>query len=705
MLELSLQDFGFTPDSVLQLAEPLRRPGCSITTLLLGEWPMNPAQLLDETGTLSFGQADGQATDVVLACALLDGTAGADVRALDLEQIGSRLGVSGLQAVLTLLENGKLTNLRSVNVKNSEWLSKRQLVALMRALERGAAPLEELNLAGTNLCVTGLGLHATDALELACRFMRAPRRLRKLDLRGTHLCGSSHDPANGYTLSGLMMLCEALSHEECFVEDLHLSSCGIKAEREEPQPSALPPSVYGITMQDTERLAGLHPKVRMQLLKHFDYPTVFKPAAQRKGLALPPLEAVGRMDATDMSKLWEQVLQAHALHDGTESAREGATPHASSEQWRNYERGFQALKLPAQGGVHVSLMAKHLTRELYEQLKDARTAGGITLHDVIRPGVRLPQHAVGCIAGDAECYDKFGALFDAVIQEWHGWNRLQGPPHRSDMEASRLEIPTSWADEMAPYLGGIRIEARRNFTDSPFTQSLDPAARAGVERGASALFDSLSNELRGAYHPLSTLEDETRDQLRAEGLLFEQPDMETVWAGAGASPPIEDTSEWEAHRGVFRADDGRFGVLVNEEDHLRLVSYRLDADVLATFSTLCDGLHALERAHSMPSIAASARRGFLTVSPANVGTGLRVTLRLSLPLLGRDKETLAAVCSQLLQQVAKSDVTVAAADGAGDAGGANRTTVASGTPATDEGAGGTAWDVSSKATVGVTSWT
>eukprot|EP00966_Prymnesium_polylepis_P196429 4552093-Prymnesium_polylepis.1 len=41
LLELSLQDFGFTPDSVLQLAEPLRGPACSITSLLLGEWPMN----------------------------------------------------------------------------------------------------------------------------------------------------------------------------------------------------------------------------------------------------------------------------------------------------------------------------------------------------------------------------------------------------------------------------------------------------------------------------------------------------------------------------------------------------------------------------------------------------------------------------------------------------------------------------------------
>eukprot|EP00966_Prymnesium_polylepis_P051224 1185652-Prymnesium_polylepis.1 len=69
--------------------------------------------------------------------------------------------------------------------------------------------------------------------------MRAPHQLRQLDLRGTHLCGSSHDPAHGYTLSGLMMLCDALSNGQCVVEQLHLSACGIKAEREEPQPSAL----------------------------------------------------------------------------------------------------------------------------------------------------------------------------------------------------------------------------------------------------------------------------------------------------------------------------------------------------------------------------------------------------------------------------------------------------------------------------------
>ena len=466
---------------------------------------MNPTQLLDEAGTLSFGLTDGQATDVVLACALLHGERGSAVRTLNLEHIGSRLGVPGLQAVLQLLEGGHLSQLRSVNLNSCEWLSKRQLVAIIQAIERGKAPIEELNLGGTNLCVSGLGLHATDGLEVVCRLMHNSK-LRVVDLHGTHLCGSSHDPANSYTLSGLLMLCEALGHPDCVVEELHLSQCGIKAESEEAQPSSLPPSVYGITMQDTEALASLHPKVRAQLLKYFDYPNIFRPAAQRKGLTLPPLEVLGRMEATELSKLWEQVMVAHAQHDSSEGAHD-AVAHASPEQWRNYERGFPSLRLPAVGGVHSSLMAKHLTRELYDQLKDARTAGGLTLHDVIRPGVRLPSHPVGCLAGDVECYDKFPALFDAVILEWHGWNRLQGPPHRSDLEPTRLELPPDWAEEIGPYLHAVRIEARRNFADSPFTPSLDAAGRAGIERGGAALFELLNStsELRGTYHALSSL--------------------------------------------------------------------------------------------------------------------------------------------------------------------------------------------------------
>ena len=52
-------------ENVELLAPPLRRPSCTIQSLRLSEWAMHPRRLLDEAGGLTFGKADGRATDAV----------------------------------------------------------------------------------------------------------------------------------------------------------------------------------------------------------------------------------------------------------------------------------------------------------------------------------------------------------------------------------------------------------------------------------------------------------------------------------------------------------------------------------------------------------------------------------------------------------------------------------------------------------------
>ena len=103
------------------------------------------------------------------------------------------------------------------------------------------------------------------------------------------------------------MLCDALTHPDCAIEVLHLSGCGIKADREDAQPSSLPPSVYGIKKTDTHALSALYPQVRTDMLRHFEYPTAFRASAQRKGLSLPSLEVLCRMEPPEMAAVWEQV--------------------------------------------------------------------------------------------------------------------------------------------------------------------------------------------------------------------------------------------------------------------------------------------------------------------------------------------------------------------------------------------------------------
>jgi protein arginine kinase len=86
----------------------------------------------------------------------------------------------------------------------------------------------------------------------------------------------------------------------------------------------------------------------------------------------------------------------------------------------------------------------------------------------------------------------------------------------------------------------------------------------------------------------------------------------------------------EAARGVAVSLDETFGIMVNEEDHLRIQVLRsgmqLD-DVYAQASQIDDVLE------SRLSYAYSQRFGYLTACPTNVGTGIRVSVMLHLPAL------------------------------------------------------------------------
>eukprot|EP00753_Platysulcus_tardus_P018264 PLAT6805.1.p2 GENE.PLAT6805.1~~PLAT6805.1.p2 ORF type:complete len:394 (-),score=210.90 PLAT6805.1:726-1907(-) len=51
-----------------------------------------------------------------------------------------------------------------------------------------------------------------------------------------------------------------------------------------------------------------------------------------------------------------------------------------------------------------------LTEATFQSLKDARTELGVTLHDVIRGGLREPSHGGGVLAGDGQSYKLFSPL-------------------------------------------------------------------------------------------------------------------------------------------------------------------------------------------------------------------------------------------------------------------------------------------------------
>ena len=70
-----------------------------------------------------------------------------------------------------------------------------------------------------------------------------------------------------------------------------------------------------------------------------------------------------------------------------------------------------------------SKLCKHLSKEVFETLKDKRTGNGFTLQQAIHSGVENPDSGIGVYAGDEESYTVFAPLLDPIIEDYHGFSK------------------------------------------------------------------------------------------------------------------------------------------------------------------------------------------------------------------------------------------------------------------------------------------
>lgn len=89
---------------------------------------------------------------------------------------------------------------------------------------------------------------------------------------------------------------------------------------------------------------------------------------------------------------------------------------------------------------HISLMAKHLTPELFTELKAASaTSKGYTISHAIQTGLMTPHLGVGITAGDEESWELFKKIYYPIINGWHKFDP-ETQNHTSDLDASKLTM-------------------------------------------------------------------------------------------------------------------------------------------------------------------------------------------------------------------------------------------------------------------------
>ena len=117
---------------------------------------------------------------------------------------------------------------------------------------------------------------------------------------------------------------------------------------------------------------------------------------------------------------------------------------------------------------------------------------------------------------------------------------------------------------------------------------------------------------------------DVQEQLIEDHFLFKEGDRFLQAANA--------SRYWPSGRGIFHNKDKTFLVWVGEEDHLRIISMQDGGHVGEVYGRLVEGIQAIE---GLMKFSSDPRLGWLTFCPTNLGTAIRASVHITLPLLAK----------------------------------------------------------------------
>jgi len=207
------------------------------------------------------------------------------------------------------------------------------------------------------------------------------------------------------------------------------------------------------------------------------------------------------------------------------------------------------------------------------------------------------------------------------------------------MDFTKLTCPPFPEDD-AKRIVSTRIRVGRNLKDFPLGPGVTNEQRNKIEELVSSALKGFKGELEGTYYPLNGMKPEDQKQLIEDHFLFKEGDRFLEACGLNR--------DWPNGRGIFHNKDKTFLVWVNEEDQLRIISMQKGADILAVFTRLSTAATEIEK---VAKFAHDDHLGYITSCPTNLGTALRASVHIKLPLLGKQKEQFNKIADQFYVQI------------------------------------------------------
>ena len=116
-----------------------------------------------------------------------------------------------------------------------------------------------------------------------------------------------------------------------------------------------------------------------------------------------------------------------------------------------------------------SLLAKNLSREVWDLYAGTQDPYGFPFRDAIFSGCKNVDSGIGVYAGSHDSYSCFSGLFDPIIEQYHGHKK--NDLHPAESPSITLNAPDFPPDEAA-MIRSTRIRVGRNLAGYPLGPGL-----------------------------------------------------------------------------------------------------------------------------------------------------------------------------------------------------------------------------------------
>ena len=134
--------------------------------------------------------------------------------------------------------------------------------------------------------------------------------------------------------------------------------------------------------------------------------------------------------------------------------------------------------------------------------------------------------------------------------------------------------------------------------------------------------------------------DAQRQQLIDDHFLFKEGDRFLDACGLNR--------DWPEGRGIFHNNEKTFLVWVNEEDQLRIISMQNGSNIRQVFERLSVAAAKIEE---KARFANDEHLGYISNCPTNLGTGMRASVHIKLPKLGKKPDQFQAIADKYYVQI------------------------------------------------------